>query len=193
VAKRASDRGAEVVGVDVDADAVGAARRSVPGVRFEIADAQALPFADAAFDVVASAYGVNFARDHAAAAAELGRVCRSGGRLALAVMPPDSRAGALWSLVREYHAVGDHPGAWHAGLLEPWFEVDLHERESPPQERFTPEERWEFARRQMGFVREVVEQLDAGELAEFRTRFLALAAVYEDRPLRSTVLLGRRR
>ncbi len=193
LAKRAAECGAEVVGVDVAEGAVEAARQAAPGARFELADVQELPFADASFDIVASAYGVNFASNHAAAAAELARVCRPGGRIGLTVMPPDSRAGALWSLVREQHAVGDHPAGWRADLLERWFDVEVHRRESPPQERFTPDERWEFAREQMGFVREVVERLDAEELEIFRAKFLAIAAEYEDRPLRSTVILGRRR
>ena len=193
LAKRAAERGADVVGIDVAEGALDAARRAAPEARFEVADAQELPFADASFDIVASAYGVNFATEHAVAAAELARVCRAGGRIGLTVMPPDSRAGALWSLVREHHAVGDDPAAWGADLLEPWFDLEVQERESPPQERFTPEERWEFAREHMGFVREVVERLEADELEIFRTRFLQIAAEYEDRPLRSTIILGRRR
>jgi SAM-dependent methyltransferase len=193
LAQRAAERGAEVVGVDVAEAAVEVARTTVPDARFEVADAQALPFPAAAFDVVASAYGVNFATSHAAAAAELARVCRPGGRLGLTVMPPDSRAGAQWSLVREHHAVGDHPASWRAELLEPCFDVEVHERETPPQERFTPDERWEFAREHLGFVRDVVERLEPEELERFRTRFLAIAAEYEERPLRSTILLGRRR
>ena len=46
-------------------------------------DAEHLPYADASFDVVASAHGVVFAADHAAAARELARVCRAGGRLGI--------------------------------------------------------------------------------------------------------------
>jgi SAM-dependent methyltransferase len=193
VAARAAARGCEVVGVDVADEAVEIARVNVPGARFEVADAQALPFEDGAFDVVASAFGVNFAADHAAAASELGRVCANGGRLAIAVMPRDSRAAALWTLVREHGASGDHPGGWRAELLEPWFDVEVHERESPQSERFTPQERWEFAREQLGFVREVAERLDGDELDRFRARFLEISAEYEDRPLRATLILGRRR
>ena len=130
---------------------------------------------------------MNFAPDHRKAASELARVTRAGGRLGLTVMPLDSRAGALWTLVREYRSRGDHPGAWTAELLEPWFDVETQQRESQPDERFTPKQRWEFMREHAGFVREVADE------PGFRERFLQLAAEHEDRPLRSTVIIGTRR
>ena len=72
VALRAARAGASVVGVDVAEAALEQARRSAADesldAEFVVADAQALPFEDASFDVVGSAFGVNFARDHAAAA-----------------------------------------------------------------------------------------------------------------------------
>ena len=45
-------------------------------IRFDDGDAEALPYADASFDVVASAFGFIFAPDHAARRGELARVCR---------------------------------------------------------------------------------------------------------------------
>ncbi len=45
-------------------------------VKFEVADAEALPFADASFDAVLSTFGVMFAPDHARSASEMARVCR---------------------------------------------------------------------------------------------------------------------
>jgi hypothetical protein len=103
----------------------------------------------------------------------------SGG-LALTIMPHDSRASALWSLVREYRSSGDHSGAWRAELLESWFDVEVRERKSPPRERF-------------GLVREVLDELDDAERRALRESFLELARRYEDQPLRSTVIVGRRR
>ena len=193
VAVRAAARGARAVGIDVSQEAIEQARAAAPDVEFVVGDAEALPFDDASFDAVASAYGVNFARNHARAAAELARVTRPGGRAGLTVMPRDSRAAAVWTLVRDYHSDGDHPGEWSAELLEPWFDVEVYERESEPTERFTPEERWQFSVEHIGFVREVVLELGDAERERFRRRFLELAAEYEDRPLRSLVILGRRR
>src|ERR671916_2876188 len=53
-------------------------------VTFQEADAEALPFADASFDVVLSVFGVMFTAHQEQAAAELLRVCRSGGTIGLA-------------------------------------------------------------------------------------------------------------
>ena len=80
----------------------------------------------------------------------------------------------------------------HADLLEPWFDVEVQERESPPRERLSPEDRWEFACEHLGFLREAVRELDPDERDVFRERFLSISADYEDRPLRSTIILGRR-
>ena len=55
LAARAAARGASVVGIDVAEEAVEQARTAAPGAEFAVADAQALPFEDASFDVVASA------------------------------------------------------------------------------------------------------------------------------------------
>src|SRR5262249_42236901 len=60
-----------------------------PPIEFRLANAQQLPFDDGAFDGVISTFGVMFATDQAVAAAELARVCRSGGRLVLATWAPN--------------------------------------------------------------------------------------------------------
>jgi ubiquinone/menaquinone biosynthesis C-methylase UbiE len=53
-------------------------------VDFRQADAEALPFPDASFDVVVSTFGVMFTADQENAAAELLRVCKPGGKIGLA-------------------------------------------------------------------------------------------------------------
>lgn len=63
---------------------------------FQVADAEALPFADGSFDAVASTFGVMFAPDQDRAAAEMLRVCRPGGRLGLANWTPDSFIGEVF-------------------------------------------------------------------------------------------------
>jgi ubiquinone/menaquinone biosynthesis C-methylase UbiE len=69
------------------------------GITFEVADAEALPYADASFDVVLSTFGVMFAPDHQRAAAELTRVCRLGGRIGLASWTPAGFLGQLLRLI----------------------------------------------------------------------------------------------
>jgi ubiquinone/menaquinone biosynthesis C-methylase UbiE len=71
-------------------------------VVFEVADAEALPFADASFDAVVSTFGVMFSPDHTAAAAELLRVCRPGGRIGLANWTPAGFIGELFKTLGRY-------------------------------------------------------------------------------------------
>ena len=66
---------------------------------FQVADAEALPFADASFDAVLSTFGVMFTPDQAQAAAELARVCRPGGRIGLANWTPDGFIGQLFKVL----------------------------------------------------------------------------------------------
>lgn len=71
-------------------------------IAFEVADAEALPYPDASFDVVLSTFGVMFAPDHQRAAAELTRVCKPGGRIGLANWTPAGFLGQLLRAVAKY-------------------------------------------------------------------------------------------
>lgn len=71
-------------------------------VTFQEADAEALPFADASFDVVLSTFGVMFTPNQAKAASELVRVCRPGGRIGLANWTPESFVGRLFKTIGKY-------------------------------------------------------------------------------------------
>ncbi len=68
-------------------------------IEFQVADAEALPFPDAAFDVVLSTFGVMFTPDQEKAAAEMMRVCRPGGRIGLANWTPAGFVGQLFKLI----------------------------------------------------------------------------------------------
>jgi SAM-dependent methyltransferase len=65
-------------------------------VSFLEADAEALPFEDATFDAVLSTFGVMFTPDQPRAAAEMARVCRSGGRIGLANWTPEGFVGQMF-------------------------------------------------------------------------------------------------
>jgi ubiquinone/menaquinone biosynthesis C-methylase UbiE len=71
-------------------------------VRFQVADAENLPFPDASFDAVLSTFGVMFTPNQEKAAAELARVCRAGGRIGLANWTPESFIGQLFKLIGSY-------------------------------------------------------------------------------------------
>ncbi len=73
-------------------------------IRFEEADAEALPFQDGTFDVVLSSFGVMFAPDHARAAHELLRVCRPQGRIGLANWTPRGFIGQLFAVIGRHVA-----------------------------------------------------------------------------------------
>ena len=82
----------------------GAARAAAEGfdVKFEVADAEALPYPDAAFDVVLSSFGVMFTPDHRRSSAEMLRVTRSGGRIGLACWTPESFIGRLFKVIGKH-------------------------------------------------------------------------------------------
>lgn len=65
-------------------------------VRFQVADAEQLPFADASFDAVVSTFGVMFTPNQKQSASELVRVCRSGGKIGLANWTPAGFIGQLF-------------------------------------------------------------------------------------------------
>jgi ubiquinone/menaquinone biosynthesis C-methylase UbiE len=82
----------------------GAARAKAEGlqVRFEVADAEALPYEDGSFDAALSTFGVMFAPDHARTASEMQRVVRPGGRIGMANWTPEGFVGRLFKIVGHY-------------------------------------------------------------------------------------------
>jgi len=113
IAIPAAQRGAKVVGSDVTPELFEFARKRAAEAGVEVewveADAQDLPFPDARFDVVTSTFGAMFAPDHRRAAAELVRVCRPDGRIAVTTWTADGYAGDLFALSSSY--VPLRPGA----------------------------------------------------------------------------------
>ena len=71
-------------------------------VGFMEADAEHLPFDDASFDVIVSTFGVMFTPNQPQAAAELLRVCKSGGKIGLANWTPDGFVGQLFKTLGKY-------------------------------------------------------------------------------------------
>lgn len=96
----AARRYTEVTGIDYVPALVERARTRAESegtrIDFRVGDAQALPFDDASFDVVVSVFGVMFAPDQEKAAAELLRVTRPGGRIALASWTPEGYGGEIF-------------------------------------------------------------------------------------------------
>jgi SAM-dependent methyltransferase len=99
----AARAGAVVTGVDIAVNLLeeGRMRALCDGaqVQFDEGDAEQLPYGDASFDVVMSMFGVMYAPCPGRAAAELTRVCRPGGRIALANWTPAGFMGQMSRLI----------------------------------------------------------------------------------------------
>lgn len=113
----AARRGATVTALDITPALleVGARRAAAAGleVTWVHGDAHALPFPTASFDRVLSCVGVQFCADRTAAAAELLRVCRPGGRIALIAWTPEGFIGQILAAVsRATGATAPSPLDW---------------------------------------------------------------------------------
>lgn len=99
-------RGAAVTGVDIASELLEAARTkaAVEGlpIEYRLGDAESLPFDDGEFDAVVSTCGIMFASRPEAAAAELARVCRKGGRIALTTWLSDSNLFKMFEVMKRY-------------------------------------------------------------------------------------------
>lgn len=105
VAAAAMQRGADPVGIDFSAAQVRMARRRHPAIRFEQADAEALPFEPEAFDAVVNAFGMCHLPNPDTALREAWRVLQPGGRIAFSVWDLPERAiafGAFYAAVRAH-------------------------------------------------------------------------------------------
>lgn len=155
-------------------------------VTFRDADAEALPFETASFDVVISTFGVMFTPNQAKAAAELARVCRPGGRIGLANWTPEGFIGQLFRTIGKHlppPAGVKSPALWgtRAGLDE-LFGAGASEIRAEPRDfvfRYRSVEHWlQVFRTYYGPLLKAFAALDAGaqdaltaDLAELANRF----------------------
>jgi SAM-dependent methyltransferase len=180
VAILAARRGADVIGMDLAPVLVETAEQRAEeegvSVRFEVGDAEAMPYGDASFDVLTSTCGVMFAPDHAAVAGELARVTRPGGRLALACWTPEGGLGQMFGMMRPFlppppEGAGS-PFAWgneeHVReLLGDAFELEFEEHDSILRTK-DGEEYWELFSTSYGPTKTAAEALDDERREEFQ-------------------------
>lgn len=148
----AANAGARVTGLDPSPRLLEVARERLPRGAFVRGDGADLPFADAEFDAAVSVFGVIFARPAERAVAEIARVVRPGGSVAVTAWPPRGPLFAAVRLMRETiarvcPAEGPPPADWGdpevlERLLGPYGVLRVVERELR-HERMTPQERWE--------------------------------------------------
>lgn len=92
-----SGKSGRIVGVDPAPGMIAAAREIEPGIEWVLGSAEELEFDDAVFDCIVSQFGMMFFKDRDAAASEMFRVMKPGGRLVVAV----------WNSIDNNPAYGD--------------------------------------------------------------------------------------
>jgi SAM-dependent methyltransferase len=109
----AARRGARVTGVDIASNLIAAARGRAAAdgldARFDEGDAEELPFADASFDVVATLYGAMFAPRPHRVAAEMLRVTKPGGTVAMANWTKEGFVGTMFKTFARFIAPAGMP------------------------------------------------------------------------------------
>lgn len=169
VAELAAARGADVTGVDLSPALIETAsqRAAEQGldIDYRVGDTEALDLDDASFDAVSSTLGIMFAPDHEAAARELARVTRPGGRICLASWTPTGGLGRMFKVMAPFQPAPppSSPFAWGdearvKELLGDAFELDIAEQVSiarlPSGEAF-----WELFSSSYGPTKTLAEAL----------------------------------
>ncbi len=180
LALMAAKEGLQVTGVDIAGNVVERARVRAQAegvrVRFEEADAEALPFDDASFDVVTSLIGAMFAPRPQLVAQELLRVCVPGGIIAMANWTPQGFIGQMFKAVSKFIAPSGMPSPVLWGdeatvrerLGHGLSELSLTRRQYLFSYPFPPSEVVEFFRLYYGPTHQAFSSLD--ELGRGRLR-----------------------
>src|SRR5690606_4401692 len=137
------------------------------------ADAEALPFPDASFDVVVSTFGVMFTPDQERAAAELLRVCRPGGKMGLANWTPEGFIGGVFRTIGRHvppPAGAASPARWgDRGRIAELFHARASSIKTAQRHfvfRYRSPEHWlEFFRTYYGLVLKAFVALEASAQA----------------------------
>ena len=178
----AARAGAIVTGVDIAPNLLeqAQARAAAEGltVQFDAGDAEQLPYADRTFDLVVTMYGAMFAPRPERVAAELTRVCRPGGVIAMANWTPGGFVGQMFKVLSAH--VSPPPGMtspvlWgdedtvRERLREGISNLQLTRRINIFEFPFSPAETVEFFRRYYGPTQRAFETLDAEKQSELRS------------------------
>jgi SAM-dependent methyltransferase len=172
VSELAAQGGADATGIDLAPNLIETAKRLAAEkglqIDYRVGDAENLDVEDAGFDVVTSTFGVIFAPDQGRAAAELARVARPGGTLALSTWIPDGGVGEMFQMMAPFQPpLPDGAGApldWgrqeHVGtLLGEAFELSFERRTSTDSSE-SGESMWQFYVDNFGPVRTLASTLD---------------------------------
>jgi len=182
--------GMEVTGVDIAGNLVERARARAKAeglrARFVEADAEALPFDDASFDVVVSLIGAMFAPRPDYVAKELLRVCVPGGTIAMANWTPQGFIGQMFKAVSKFIAPSGMPAPVLWGdeqtvrerLGRGLTELDMSKRQYLFSYPFSPSEVVEFFRLYYGPTNRAFASLDDEGQAQLRQDLETLWAAH---------------
>ncbi|HWQ91872.1 MAG TPA: class I SAM-dependent methyltransferase [Clostridia bacterium] len=183
----AARQGCRVHGIDVAANllAQARARAAAAGVNivYEEADAEAMPFPDHRFDLVLSMFGVMFTPQPAVAAAELRRVTRPGGRIALANWTPEGFIGRMFTVFKTHlppppsvpsPMAWGHEGTVQQRLQQGFTDVRLTRRIASMRYPFPPAETVDFFRKHYGPTLRAFESLSPAGQAALRRDLVEL-------------------
>ena len=139
-------------------------------IKIEVADAEALPFADGSFDVVTSTFGAMFTPQHEKPANEMLRVCRPGGKIGLANWTPEGFIGSLFKVIGRHLPPPTglkSPALWgtkdHLVALF-GHQATIHAEKRNFTMRYRSDEHWiETFRSYYGPVLKAFEALDASQ------------------------------
>ena len=178
----AARRACVVSGIDIAANLIdqARARAAAEGLRIDYreGDVEALPFDDGQFDLVVSSFGVMFAPRPSVAAAELLRVIKPGGQLALANWTPEGFLGKMFKVFKAHlpppPAGVPSPMGWgdeatvRSRLQHGFAEVRLTRRIAVMRYPFPPAETVEFFRQYYGPTQRAFASLDPSAQAALR-------------------------
>lgn len=202
LALMAARDGAAVTGVDIANNLVERARERAQAegltARFEEADAEALPFDDAQFDVVVSLIGAMFAPAPERVAQELLRVCLPGGTIAMANWTPQGFIGQMFKAVSKFIAPSGMPSPvlWgdeetvRARLGHGLADLSLTRRQYLFSYPFPPAEVVEFFRLHYGPTNRAFASLDEAGQAHLRTELEQLWTGHNQAGPDSTIVYG---
>ena len=178
-------RGATVISVDIAAELLVAARARAEAeglpIQYRLGDAESLPFETGEFDAVVSTFGIMFANRPEAAAEELARVCRKGGRIALTTWAPDGIVFKMFQAMKRYTPPPSPPSSppfdWgRTGriqqLFEPTFSLRFERGISYYREP-SGEAAWNSFSNGHGPTRSVAASLAPAQRSTFRGDFVA--------------------
>ena len=185
IAVPAAKNGATVTGIDIAPRLIETAREraraSGVDVALDVGDAERLPYRDAQFDVVVSTFGVMFTPDQRTAAAELARVTRPGGRLALLNWHPSRGVAEFFKVMAPYMPPppegAGNPFAWGDParvfeLLGDAFELRYEDGDCP-QPGGSAQQVWELFTTSYGPTKTLADSLDPERRAALQRDWIA--------------------